>query len=188
MAADALDVTLDQTLDAAASAPGADPSMTVTREQPGRYTPPGPDRADNELGRGGIGRVLVVRDAHLSREVALKELLSRPAAGSAGSGRDALVLTRFLREARITGQLEHPGIVPVYELGQRPDGTLYYTMKVVRGRTRTTALPTAVSSVTCSFSAVVSRSKEETGKSTSTTLEMAAARAMSAPSTSMPVT
>ena len=42
---------------------------------------------------------------------------------------------RFLQEARITGQLEHPSIVPVYELGHREDGTLYYTMKLVRGTT-----------------------------------------------------
>src|SRR5207302_10201490 len=42
---------------------------------------------------------------------------------------------RFLREARITGQLDHPNIVPVYELGQHPDGTYYYTQKLVRGVT-----------------------------------------------------
>jgi len=49
-------------------------------------------------------------------------------------------LVRFLREARVTGQLEHPNIVPVYEVGRRQDGTLYYTMKLVRGRTFSTAL------------------------------------------------
>jgi WD40 repeat protein len=47
---------------------------------------------------------------------------------------------RFLREARVTGQLEHPNIVPVYELGRRADGTLYYAMKLVRGRTLAEAL------------------------------------------------
>ena len=47
---------------------------------------------------------------------------------------------RFLREARITGQLEHPNIVPVHELGRREDGTLYYTMKLVRGHTLADAL------------------------------------------------
>jgi WD40 repeat protein len=47
---------------------------------------------------------------------------------------------RFVREARVTGQLEHPNIVPVYELGERQDGTLYYTMKLVRGRTLASAL------------------------------------------------
>src|SRR5690606_4846921 len=46
----------------------------------------------------------------------------------------------FLQEARITGQLEHPSIVPVYELGHRGDGSLYYTMKLVRGRSLSKAL------------------------------------------------
>ncbi len=45
----------------------------------------------------------------------------------------ARLLSRFLREARIAGQLSHPGIVPVHELGRLPDGTVYFTMPVVRG-------------------------------------------------------
>ena len=102
------------------------PRTQLTREQPGRYVP------GRELGRGGMGRVGLVFDTVLGREVALKELLGgeRVAADGLSIG----VVTRFLREARITGQLEHPGIVPVYELGQRDDGTLYYTMKAIRGR------------------------------------------------------
>ncbi len=44
-------------------------------------------------------------------------------------------MARFVTEAMVTGRLEHPGVVPVHELGRRPDGTLCYTMKVVRGRT-----------------------------------------------------
>jgi len=47
---------------------------------------------------------------------------------------------RFLQEARVTARLEHPSIVPVYELGRRPDGSLYYTMKLVRGRTLSEAV------------------------------------------------
>ena len=47
---------------------------------------------------------------------------------------------RFLREARITAQLEHPNIIPVHELGRRDDGTVYYTMKRVRGQTLGDAL------------------------------------------------
>ena len=110
----------------------------VTREHPGRYTYP-KDLVNPELGRGAIGRVLLMRDQHLGRKVALKELLPAHMDGTDGTGassqRRTLAATRFLREARITGQLAHPNIVPVYELGCRPDGTLYYTMKVVRGRT-----------------------------------------------------
>jgi serine/threonine-protein kinase len=78
---------------------------------------------------GGIGRVWVAHDDSLRRDVALKEL--RPE-----RGRDADLEARFLAEAQVTGQLEHPGIVPVYELARRPDGQpLFYTMRFVRGRT-----------------------------------------------------
>jgi serine/threonine-protein kinase len=78
---------------------------------------------------GGIGRVWLARDASLGRDVALKELRPERA------GQPAL-WARFLREAQVTGQLEHPGIVPVYEVGRRPDDQApFYTMRFVRGRT-----------------------------------------------------
>jgi serine/threonine-protein kinase len=78
---------------------------------------------------GGIGRVWLARDASLGRDVALKELRPERAGQPAVWG-------RFLREAQVTGQLEHPGIVPVYELGRRPDDSApFYTMRFVRGRT-----------------------------------------------------
>jgi PAS domain S-box-containing protein len=84
--------------------------------------------------RGGIGRVWRARDRQLDREVALKELLPDQAGNSK-------VAARFIREARLTGQLEHPGIVPVYELTSRT-GTdePFYTMRFVRGRTLTSAI------------------------------------------------
>ncbi|MCC6698263.1 MAG: protein kinase [Candidatus Hydrogenedentes bacterium] len=106
-------------------------------EAPGRYTPIG------EYGRGGMGRVLLVHDEHLGRQIALKELLPIPAPsgdGKSSSRLTAPMMARFLQEARITGQLEHPSIVPVYELGHRADGSLYYTMKLVRGRTMSQAI------------------------------------------------
>ncbi len=82
-----------------------------------------------EHASGGIGRVWLARDRHMGREIALKEILPQ-------HHKNPLVRTRFLREACITGQLEHPGIVPVYELGPvAPDQTPYYTMRFVRGRT-----------------------------------------------------
>ena len=105
-----------------------DDRTRITAENPGRY------EVQGERGRGGIGRVLLALDQHLGREVAVKELL-RGAEGDAA--------TRFLREARITGRLEHPGIVPVYELGRRADGSLYYTMKLVRGETLSDRLSAA---------------------------------------------
>jgi len=82
---------------------------------------------------GGIGRIWLARDSEFGRDVALKELLPQRAAQPAHKA-------RFLQEARITGQLEHPGIVPVYELSQRVDDQQpFYTMRFVRGRTLTDA-------------------------------------------------
>ncbi len=111
--------------------------LGVTSEHSGRY-----GDAQRELGRGGIGRVFVALDHHLGRSVAVKELLLDQ---QEDQGRPGALQTvaRFLREARITGQLDHPNIVPVYELGRRADGSLYYTMRVVRGRTLAQALDEA---------------------------------------------
>jgi serine/threonine-protein kinase len=78
---------------------------------------------------GGIGQVWLARDASIGRDVALKELRPERAGNPA-------VAARFLKEAQVTGQLEHPGIVPIYELGRRPeDRQPFYTMRFVRGRT-----------------------------------------------------
>jgi PAS domain S-box-containing protein len=84
-------------------------------------------------GRGGFGQVWLARDSVLGRQVALKELRSEKAESAA-------VRARFLREAYIAGRLEHPGIVPVYELARRgSDQRPFYTMRFVRGRTLTEA-------------------------------------------------
>ncbi len=108
-----------------------DDSSRVTVEHPGRY------QIRTEYARGGIGRILLAFDNHIGRDVALKELLPpRPAGRTSNptpSGQSEVAIARFLREARITGQLDHPGIVPVYEVGKKPDGSIYYTMKLVRG-------------------------------------------------------
>lgn len=78
---------------------------------------------------GGLGRVWLATDPHIGREVALKELLSEQAA-------HPKTRARFLREAQITGQLEHPNIVPVYEVGECSDGGRpFYAMRFVRGMT-----------------------------------------------------
>ena len=77
--------------------------------------------------RGGLGQVSVAHDAELGREVALKEILERCAD-------DVNSRARFLQEAEITGNLEHPGVVPVYALGQYADGRPYYAMRFIQGQ------------------------------------------------------
>lgn len=75
---------------------------------------------------GGAGHVWLARDSSIGRDVALKELRSA----------NSVSQHRFLREAKITGQLEHPGVVPVYELGRDPvTERPFYVMRFIRGRT-----------------------------------------------------
>ncbi|HVJ80631.1 MAG TPA: serine/threonine-protein kinase [Planctomycetia bacterium] len=76
--------------------------------------------------KGGLGEVFLAEDLELRRQVALKEIQRRHADEEGSRG-------RFVREAEITGGLEHPGIVPVYGLGAYGDGRPYYAMRFVRG-------------------------------------------------------
>ena len=80
----------------------------------------------DKLGAGGMGSVFRVEDTALGRQVALKVLGIVDSSGEFGA--------RLLREARIIAQLEHPGIVPVHNVGTLPDGRVFYTMKLVQGR------------------------------------------------------
>ncbi|HEX8794739.1 MAG TPA: serine/threonine-protein kinase [Polyangiaceae bacterium] len=82
------------------------------------------------LGEGGMGVVRLALDQRVGREIAIKTI--RRSARS--EDREDLVV-RFLREACIQGQLEHPAVVPVYDLGRDPDGALYFTMRRIRGAT-----------------------------------------------------
>ena len=114
-------------------------SVPGVSEVPGRYT------LRSEHARGGMGRVLLVHDEHMGRDIALKELLPELLEGSGADKETPVrksmpIMARFLQEALITGQLEHPAIVPVYELGNRANGTIYYTMKLVRGQSLSQAL------------------------------------------------
>src|SRR5882757_9994741 len=79
-----------------------------------------------ELGRGGMGTVYEARDTRLERTVALKAL------SPLDDNADAV--ERLWCEARILARLEHPGIVPIHDVGMLPDGRPYYTMKLVEGR------------------------------------------------------
>jgi len=87
------------------------------------------------LARGGIGQVMRAVDTELNREVAVKEL--QPALADSDEVRE-----RFLREAEITGKLEHPGIVPVYGLGRDSAGRPFYAMRLVRGQSFQQAVQT----------------------------------------------
>jgi len=110
-----LGITLPPTLAAAPVAP-ADTPLSLGRFQ-----------VLSELGRGGMGRVIEARDPELRRAVAVKVVLDPRAITPAQ-------IARFVAEAQITGQLQHPNIVPVYEMGLSDDGQLFFVMKKVEGR------------------------------------------------------
>src|SRR5687768_9538424 len=76
----------------------------------------------NVLGQGGMGKVVLARDARVGRDVALKILHPKHEL-------DPAERERFLREAQVQGQLEHPSIVPVYDIDRRADGTTFFTMR-----------------------------------------------------------
>ena len=81
----------------------------------------------DDLGTGGIGKVVRATDRVMGREVALKTLRD-------GVGMAPDVIERFLAEACVTARLEHPNIVPVHEIGSFPSGQPYYTMRIVQQR------------------------------------------------------
>ena len=81
----------------------------------------------NKLGEGGMGTVHLARQVALGREVALKQIHQQ-------SSRRQSVRDEFLTEASLTGKLEHPHIVPIYEVGESAGGELFYSMKNVKGR------------------------------------------------------
>jgi tRNA A-37 threonylcarbamoyl transferase component Bud32 len=129
---------------------GSGPAPGANRHDPAEEaTAPGPTDGDGETSRarmpagnvtraggrfrilrphdrGALGVVYVARDQELHREVALKQIKDEHAD-------DAQRRARFLVEAEITGRLEHPGIVPVYGLGQDDNGRPFYAMRFVRG-------------------------------------------------------
>jgi tetratricopeptide (TPR) repeat protein len=82
----------------------------------------------DEIARGGMGAIFKGRDIDLGRDIAVKVLLETH------QGKTEFV-QRFVEEAQIAGQLQHPGVTPVYELGQFADKRPYFTMKLVKGET-----------------------------------------------------
>src|SRR5271168_4119919 len=102
-----------------------DPAVTLA-------SPPGYELCD-EVGHGGMGVVYRARDVALDRDVAVKLLAERYAA-------DSPAAQRFLSEARITGQLQHPGIPAVHQVGTLADGRPFLAMKLIKGSTLETIL------------------------------------------------
>src|SRR5271156_2215460 len=95
-------------------------------------SPPGYELLD-EIGRGGMGVVYRARDTALDRDVAVKLLSQRYST-------DLPAVQRFLGEARITGQLQHPGIPAVHQVGTFADGRPFLAMKLIKGSTLQTIL------------------------------------------------
>ena len=98
---------------------------------PGRYTLLG------EVGEGGMGQVQRVWDEVLDRELAIKRvaIVREGGANPDRSRQHTWKLERFVEEARVTGQLEHPGIVPIHDIGIDEQGMLFFTMPLVQGVT-----------------------------------------------------
>ena len=104
--------------------------LTYHRPQKSRY------KVKSEIAHGGMGAVLKIWDEDLRRNLAMKVILGKRLRD--GDGATPFIepqrLSRFMEEAQVTGQLEHPGILPVHELGLDAKGQVYYTMPLVRGR------------------------------------------------------
>ena len=98
------------------------PQLPAIRDRAARL------RLFGEIAHGGMGTVLKGRDEDLGRDLAVKVLLE-------ANRDDPELIRRFIEEAQIAGQLQHPGIVPVYELGTLADRRPYFTMKLVNGQT-----------------------------------------------------
>ena len=143
MVDDSHDGSMDDTLAQGGSdaptlaAPPGPPASVVPVELEGsRY------RLGEQLGRGGMGEVLLAQDELIGREVAVKRIRSdKPSAEE---------LARFLREARLQGRLEHPAVVPVHDLAFDAVGKPFFVMKRISGTAMSARPSTSASPRTCS--------------------------------------
>lgn len=118
-----IDATLSAVTDTSSSSQDAYTTVTYqrnTKDTAERF------RVIRPHAKGGLGEVFLARDTELNREVALKEIQDRFA-------KNLESRSRFVLEAEVTGALEHPGIVPVYGLGQYADGRPFYAMRFIKG-------------------------------------------------------
>ncbi len=127
----AVSISLAGPAEPASMTPSAKLSRLATRGSTfARY------KIEGEVARGGMGAILRVWDDDLRRRLAMKVALDAGDARDTGTTNSTSpkILARFLEEAQVTGQLDHPGIVPVHEIGLDAQGRLYFTMKLVEGR------------------------------------------------------
>ena len=110
-------------------AQGSQEPGTLDTASPGAGSTVARYRDSAVLGRGGMGEIRLCHDDRIGRDVALKVM------HPCDPGARASAIRRFSREARIQGQLEHPAVVPVYDLGIGEDGAPFFTMKRVAGLT-----------------------------------------------------
>ena len=115
-----LDATLSPSGALEVGATHASPTNPGTGTLPARY------RLAGSLGPGGMGEVLLATDTQIDREVAIKRMLIEPTGPA---------VARFLREAKVQGRLDHPAIVPVYELAHDAEGRPFFVMKRLVGTT-----------------------------------------------------
>ena len=110
------------------AAEGTEPVVRPKSEEMPERSSDSRYQLQGEIARGGMGAILKGRDTNLGRELAIKVLLD--------SHKDRPdVIQRFIEEAQIGGQLQHPGIAPVYELGRFADRRPFFSMKLVKGQT-----------------------------------------------------
>src|SRR5262249_6846184 len=107
------------------TAPGEPPGPILRPQADDDHSPSIRYRIDGEIARGGMGAVLKGRDPDLGRDVALKVLRD-------DFRDDDAMIRRFVEEAQIGGQLQHPGIIPIYELGTFADRRPFFSMKLVK--------------------------------------------------------
>lgn len=108
--------------------PAVSPAQPSVGPAPANPDAPVPFVFGKRIAQGGMGAILEAEDCKLGRTIAVKVMLDE-------RDKDEAAKQRFIQEAAVLGRLEHPNIVPIHDLGRDSAGNLYYTMKLVKGRT-----------------------------------------------------